>query len=111
MDHRLACENRPTFDLLSSFILRPYGSASTLKKNLNEPADCTPSRNCKLTLAPGASGEPSVIVAVVTLLLKPPPKGCAGGVSRVVPRTVTLQGVVAKPAAVHVAGSLTLTVM
>ena len=87
-----------------------YGSASTLKKNLKPPVVWTPKRNCRLTLAPGANGVPSVIVLVVALLLNPPPKGCAGGVSSVVPTTVMLQGVVAKPAAVHVAASLTLTV-
>ena len=33
-----------------------YGSASILKKNLNEPVCCTPNRNCRLMLAPGANG-------------------------------------------------------
>ena len=63
-----------------------------LKKNLNEPADCTPRRTCRLTLAPGANGVPSVIVPVVTLLLNPPPLVWAGGVSNVVPKTVMVQG-------------------
>jgi hypothetical protein len=49
-----------------------YGSASMLKKNLNEPEFWTPKRSCRLTLAPAANGVPSTIVA---LLLKPPPKG------------------------------------
>ena len=47
----------------------------------------------------------------VVLLLRPPPSGWLGGVSSVEPITVTLQGVEAKPAAVQVAESLTLTVM
>jgi hypothetical protein len=82
-----------------------------LKKNLNEPVDCTPSTNCRLMLAPGVSGEPRFITPVVMLLLFPPPRGWAGGVSSVVPFTTTLQGDDGKPDAVHVAGSLTLTVI
>ena len=78
---------------------------------MNEPVDCTPNRNCRLMLFPGANGVPKVITPVVMLALFPPPKGWLGGVSSVVPRTVTVQGDEAKPAAVHVAGSLTLTVM
>src|SRR4029079_3520069 len=88
-----------------------YGRASTLKKNLNEPVVCTPSTSCRLMLAPGANGVTNVMTPVVALLLKPPPKGWAGGVSSVVPRMVTVQGDDGKPAAVHVAGSPTVSVV
>src|SRR5258708_16416225 len=64
-----------------------------------------PSRNCTSTLAPLASGVPRVMVPALILLLKPPPFGCEGGCSSVVPFTVTEQGV-AWPAAVHVTESL-----
>ena len=67
-----------------------YGKASILKKNLNEPVCCTPNRNCRLMLAPAASGVPRFIVK---LLLSPPPSACAGGVSNVVPETVMVHGV------------------
>ena len=57
-------------------------------------------------LAPLASGVPSVIVPALTLPLKPEPFGCAGGVSRVVPWTVTVQGgVTGAPVAAQVAAS------
>ena len=52
-----------------SVILSTYGSASILKKNLNEPVCCTPSRNCRLMLAPGAKGVASVIVPADSVLL------------------------------------------
>src|SRR6185369_17739678 len=82
------------------------------KKNLNEPLVCTPSRICRLTLAPGASGEPKVTVVVVALLLKPPPKGWAGGVSSCVPKMVIVHGDDGEPGdAAHVTGSLTVSVV
>jgi len=56
-------------------------------------------------LAPFASGVPSVIVPALIVVLKPPPLGWFGACSRVVPCTVTEQGV-ACPAAVQVAESL-----
>src|SRR5689334_22323282 len=68
-----------------------------LKKNLNEPLCCTPRRNCRLMLAPGASGVPRVMVPALIELLRPPPILCVGGCSSVVPSTVTEQGVVATP--------------
>src|SRR5262245_25283507 len=78
-DSRLAQRIKP---ITSAFILHPsslilasYGNASTLKKNLNDPVACTPSTSCRLTLAPGANGDPTVIVPVVTLLFIPPPIG------------------------------------
>jgi hypothetical protein len=46
-----------------------FGSASRLMKNLNEPVCCTPRRNWRLILAPGASGVPNVIVPADILLL------------------------------------------
>src|SRR5678815_3635802 len=58
-------------------------------------------------LAPLASGVPSVTVPAVRLLLKPPPFGCDGGWSSVVPCTVALHGGVAgAPVAEHVTVSL-----
>src|SRR5882724_3156103 len=66
-----------------------------------------PSRNCRLTLAPLASGVPTVTVPALKLLLKPPPFGWEGGCSRVVPCTVTVQGGVAgAPVEEHVTVSL-----
>src|SRR5688572_16362175 len=79
-----------------------------LKKNLNAPVCCTPSRNCRLMLCPGASGVGIVIVPALKLLLSAPPRDCAGGCSSVVPNTVTEQGGVAGvPVAAHVAESVT----
>src|ERR1043166_676291 len=49
-----------------------------------------PSRKRTSTLAPFASGVASVIVPADIDELKPPPFGCDGGCSRVVPLTVTL---------------------
>src|SRR6266853_37884 len=69
------------------------------------PVCWIPSRNCTSTLAPLASGVPRVIVPALMLVLKPPPLGCGGAVSRVVPWTVTEHGV-ACPAAVQVTESL-----
>src|SRR5262249_19393077 len=84
-----------------------------LKKNLNEPVCCTPSRNCRLILCPGGSGVGSVIVPAFKLLLSPPPNDCVGGCSSVVPNTVTVQGgVFGVPVAAHVAESfIPLTVI
>src|SRR5215470_12535875 len=49
-----------------------------------------PSRNRTSTLAPLASGVPSVTVPADIDELKPPPFGCDGGCSSVVPLTVML---------------------
>src|SRR5215510_14926163 len=49
-----------------------------------------PSRNRTSTDAPFASGVPSVIVPADIDELKPPPFGCDGGCSSVVPLTLTL---------------------
>src|SRR6185436_15780011 len=58
-------------------------------------------------LAPLASGVPSVIVPALMELLNPPPLGCDGGCSSVVPCTLTVHGVVATPFdARHVAASV-----
>src|SRR5678816_3201670 len=58
-------------------------------------------------LAPGASGVGTVIDPADRLPFIPPPIGCVGGCSNVVPCTVIVQGVVGEPfAAKHVAGSL-----
>src|SRR5258705_10670104 len=66
-----------------------------------------PSRNSRLTLAPLARGVASVTVPAFMLLLKPPPFGCDGGCSSVVPCTVAVQGGVAgAPVAAHVPASL-----
>ena len=67
------------------------GKASTLMKNLNEPVCCTPSRNCKLILAPTGRGIPRLTVIVP---LCAPPIACVGGCSNVVPKTVTWHGAV-----------------
>src|SRR5258705_3557602 len=64
-----------------------------------------PMRKRTSILAPLARGVASVIVPALMLLLKPPPLGCDGGCSRVVPWTVTEHGV-ACPAAVQGAESL-----
>ena len=67
-----------------------------------------PTRNCRLMLAPLASGVPSVTVPAPRLPPKAVPFGDAGGCSRVVPWTLTVQGGVAgAPVAAHVAASLT----
>src|SRR5215475_10553075 len=47
--------------------------------------------------APFASGVPNVTVPELKLELNPPPLGCDGGCSNVVPCTLTVQGVVATP--------------
>src|SRR5215216_768877 len=47
--------------------------------------------------APFASGVPSVTVPDDQVELNPPPLGCDGGCSNVVPCTLTVQGVVATP--------------
>src|SRR5437868_9627501 len=52
-----------------------YGSASTLKKNLNAPVCCTPSRKLRLMLCPGSRGVGNVIVPALIVLLSAPPKG------------------------------------
>ncbi len=84
-----------------------YGRASTLTKNLKLPVCWIPSRKRTLIEAPLASGVPSVIVPAESVELKPPPFGCDGGCSSVVPCTLTVHGVVAEPVdARHVAGSL-----
>src|ERR1043165_5820216 len=78
-----------------------------LKKNLKLPGFCTPSRNCKLMLCPGASGVGNVIVPAFKLLLSAPPADCVGGCTSVVPNTVTEQGcVLGVPVAAHVAESV-----
>jgi hypothetical protein len=59
-------------------------------------------------LAPAASGVPSVMVIV---LFRAPPNGCAGGVSTVVPKTVTVQGGEPAPEAVQVLASATTAVV
>src|SRR5687767_10467425 len=74
-----------------------YGKASMFMKNLNAPVCCTPRRNCKLIEAPGASGVPVVIVPADKVEFQPPPLGCAGGVSNVVPRIVTVHGTAGEP--------------
>src|SRR6185369_10329817 len=66
-----------------------------------------PIRNSTLILAPLANGVPRVTVPALKVLLKPPPFGCGGGCSRVVPWTVTVQrGTAGAPVAAHVTGSL-----
>src|SRR6185295_5459942 len=47
--------------------------------------------------APFASGVPSVTVPDAQVELNAPPLGCDGGCSKVVPCTLTVQGVVAIP--------------
>src|SRR6185295_8878665 len=66
-----------------------------------------PNTNCTLADAPFASGVPKVIVPSPKVELTPPPFGCAGGVSSVVPLTVTVHGGGPALAAVHVAASFT----
>src|SRR5205085_9987443 len=78
-----------------------------LMKNLKVPVCWMPSRKCRLIDAPFASGVPKVTVPAESVELKPPPFGCEGGCSKVVPSTLTVQGVVATPfEARHVAASL-----
>src|SRR5215210_5300256 len=60
-------------------------------KKRKVPPCCTPRRNCKLMLWPGASGCDSVMSFALMLLLKPPPFGWSGGVSTDVPQTVTTE--------------------
>src|SRR4029453_12316763 len=64
-----------------------------------------PSRKGRVRLAPLARGVSSETVPALKLLLKPPPLGCEGGCSRVVPWTVIEHGAPC-PAAAHVAESL-----
>src|SRR5262245_47829564 len=62
-----------------------------------------------LMLAPLASGVARVMVPALRLLLNPPPLGCDGGCSSVVPSMVIVHGgvvVVGKPAAAHVCWSV-----
>src|SRR5829696_3001607 len=61
-----------------------------LKKNLKLPVCWMPSRKRKSRVAPLASGVASVTVPDESDELKPPPLGCEGGCSSVVPCTVTL---------------------
>src|ERR1051325_4504245 len=111
--NRNHCQLRVKPQIFADLRLYSYGNASILKKNLKLPGFCTPSRNCKLMLCPGARGVGTVIVPAFKLLLSAPPIDCVGGCSSVVPNTVTEQGVVAGvPVAAHVAESLTpLTVI
>src|SRR5215210_7748097 len=60
-------------------------------KNLNEPVCWMPSRKRTSRLAPLASGVASVTVPEESDELKPPPLGCEGGCSRVVPCVVTFE--------------------
>src|SRR6266545_1770438 len=84
-----------------------YGRASIFTYILKLPVCWIPTRNCTLMLAPLASGVPSVTVPALRVLLKPPPLGCDGGCSSVVPCTVAVQGGVAgAPVAAHVTVSL-----
>src|ERR1043166_9054908 len=107
------CQLKVKPQILADLRLYSYGNASILKKNLKLPGFCTPSRNCKLMLCPGARGVGNVIVPAFKLLLSAPPIDCVGGCSSVVPNTVTEQGaVLGVPVAAHVDESLTpLTVI
>lgn len=49
-----------------------------------------PNRNCTSNDAPGASGCARVTTPTLIDVFKPPPTGCAGGCSRVVPCTVVV---------------------
>src|ERR1051325_3823511 len=111
--NRNHCQSRVKPQIFADLRLYSYGNASILKKNLKLPGFCTPSRNCKLMLCPGASGVGSVIVPAFRLLLSAPPIDCVGGCSSVVPNTVTEHGAVAGvPVAAHVVASVTpLTVI
>src|SRR3712207_5383185 len=60
-----------------------------LTKNLKLPFCWMPSRNRTSRLTPLASGVASVTVPAESEELKPPPFGCDGGCSSVVPWTVT----------------------
>src|SRR5215470_1587331 len=64
------------------------GNVSTTAQKLNAPSCCTPKSNCRSTLLPLATGVANVTVPAPMLLLKPPPFGCEGGCSSVVPLTV-----------------------
>src|SRR5687768_13096326 len=61
-------------------------------------------------LAPGAKGVASVTVPALSVLFHPPPNGCVGGTSKVVPSTVTVQGVVISPDAVQVPASVEVAI-
>src|ERR687891_1066545 len=50
-----------------------------------------PKRNCTLMLAPGARGVARVTFVAESEELKPPPLGCEGGCSSVVPCVVTFE--------------------
>src|ERR1044071_7423622 len=92
--------------LLTAYrLLFPYGSASTMTRKRKVPVAWTPSLKLTLTDLPACSGVPKVTESVE---FSPPPFGCAGGASKVVASTLTLQGVVATPLeARHVPASLT----
>src|SRR5205085_1244068 len=92
---------------LRAFRLSAYGSASTMIRKRKVPVVWMPSRNCTLTLAPFASGVPSVTDPAESVELMPPPLGCAGGDSSVVPCTVTVHGAAPAEDAVQVVWSLT----
>ena len=63
------------------------GKVSITAQKPNLPCCCTPKRKRKSILAPAFSGEAN---DTDMLLLNPPPFGCVGGCSRVVPRTVVV---------------------
>src|SRR5215213_9057589 len=50
-----------------------------------------PIRNCTSTLPPGDIGRTRLTFGAESEELKPPPLGCCGGCSRVVPCTVTVE--------------------
>src|SRR5947209_6533788 len=60
-----------------------------LMKNLKLPVFFTPRRNCTLTELPSNSGLVEM-KPTFTEVFHPPPFGCAGGTSTVVPCTVTV---------------------
>src|SRR5262245_21881265 len=66
------------------------GNVSIIAQTLKLPSCCTPNSNCKLTLLPLVKGFARLIVFADILLLKPPPFGCDGGCSNVVPWTVVV---------------------
>jgi hypothetical protein len=76
--------------LTTDYCLLPHGSASTLTKNLKLPVCWRPSKKRISIEAPLASGVPIVTVPEESEELNPPPFGCEGGCSSLVPCTVTL---------------------
>src|SRR5262249_58791809 len=66
------------------------GGSSGTTQNRAMPVCWMPSRKRTLMDPPGGSGAPGVTASTESVALKPPPFGCAGGVSRVVPFTNTL---------------------